>query len=174
MCSDGDERPDDLDRRCFLAAIAGTAGLVVGGGVAGVIGTGETAPGDTDPLTPDRSLAGTAGDGEGARPSGTFTAVVDRFEDDLAVLVLERNGETAGELVTGAETLPEDGRHVDAVLGVTLSEGELVAVEDRPAATEDRRERAQRRFDRLSQPPPVSTRREASVWPLAPDDYKFS
>lgn len=169
MCPDHDDRTDDLDRRRFLAATAGTAGLVGGIGVASAIGAREAALADTDPLTSDRSdrsLAGTANDSERTRPSGTFTAVVDRFEGDRAVLVLERNGETAGEFVTDAGTLPDDGRHVDAVLEVTLREGELVAVEDRPAETEARGERAQRRFDRLSRRPPRDgTRRETSVCP---------
>jgi len=30
--------------------------------------------------------------------NGTYTAVVDRFEEDLAVLLLEEDGETVGEI----------------------------------------------------------------------------
>jgi len=69
------------------------------------------------------------------------------------VLVLERDGETAGELVTDAGDLPDDGRHADAVLEVTLCEGRVVSVEYDPAATEARAESAQRRFERLSRRP---------------------
>lgn len=152
MCPDHDERTDDLDRRRFLEATAGTAGLVGGVGIGSAIGARETVSADADAPTPDRSLAGTAGDSEGAPPNGTFTAVIDRFEDDRAVLVLERDGETAGELVIDAERLPDDGRKVDAVFEVVLSEGAPTDVAFRPERTEHRAESAQRRFDRLSRP----------------------
>ncbi|SFR96744.1 Protein of unknown function [Halomicrobium zhouii] len=85
---------------------------------------------------------------------GTYTAVVDRFEADLAVLLLEDDGETVGEVVVDEEALPEDGRHVDAVLAVELDDDELVGVTYEEAETEDRSEQAQSRFDSLSQRPP--------------------
>jgi hypothetical protein len=85
---------------------------------------------------------------------GTYTAVVDRFEDDLAVLLLEDDGETVGEVAVDAGRLPEDGRHVDAVLVVELADGDLVDVTYDAAETVDRAEAAQSRFDELSGRPP--------------------
>lgn len=138
--------PDDLTRRRFLAATAATAGVAGGAIVTGGAGVLDDGARDRD-----RRRHPTAGS-ESAPPNGTVTAVVDRFEDDRAVLVLERDGETAGQLVIDAERLPEDGRTVDAVLEVVLSEGAPTDVAFRPERTEHRAERAQRRFDRLSRP----------------------
>lgn len=87
---------------------------------------------------------------------GEYTAVVDRFEEDQAVLLLEADGETVDEIVVGATALPEDGRHANAVLDVEVVDGELVAVTYREEETETRSEKAQRRFDELSQRPPDS------------------
>jgi hypothetical protein len=86
---------------------------------------------------------------------GTYTAVLDRFEtgaDDerLAVLMLEADGETVGDLVVGAADLPGDARHADAVLEVDVADGALASATYRPAETEERAEAAQDRFDRLS------------------------
>jgi len=85
---------------------------------------------------------------------GTYTAVVDRFEDDLAVLLLEDDGETVGEVAVDAGRLPEVGRHADAVLVVELADGELVDAAYDAAETTDRAEAAQSRFDELSRRPP--------------------
>ena len=85
---------------------------------------------------------------------GTYTAVVDRFEGDLAVLLLEAGGETVAERVLDRERLPEAARHVDAILTVELDNGDVEDVSYEPAATEERAEDAQRRFDRLSRRPP--------------------
>lgn len=85
---------------------------------------------------------------------GTYTAVVDRFEDDLAVLLLEADGETVDELVVDRETLPEAGQSVDAVLEVTVDDGALVAVTYDDEKTDTRANEAQSRFDALSQRPP--------------------
>ena len=93
---------------------------------------------------------------------GTYTAVVDRFEADLAVLLLEDDGETVCEVVVDEEELPADGRHVDAVLAVELEDDEVVDVTYEEAATEDRSERAQSRFDSLSQRPPSEDDEEDS------------
>jgi len=86
---------------------------------------------------------------------GTYTAVVDRFEGDLAVLLLEADGETVDEIVLDGDELPEGGRHVDAVLTVTLVDGEAQEIAYEVDQTETRSERAQRRFDSLSQRPPT-------------------
>ncbi|WP_226021914.1 DUF3006 domain-containing protein [Halomicrobium salinisoli] len=87
---------------------------------------------------------------------GTYTAVVDRFEEGLAVLLLEADGEMVDELVLDAESLPEAGRHADGVLTVELRDETVVDITYEAQETTDRSERAQRRFDELSQrPPPV-------------------
>ena len=85
---------------------------------------------------------------------GTYTAVVDRFEEELAVLLLEADGETVRELVVEQGILPEEGRHVDAVLDVKLVDGKLVDSTYKDAETVERSEDVQRRFDDLSQRPP--------------------
>lgn len=86
---------------------------------------------------------------------GTYTAVVDRFEEELAVLLLEADDETVGEVVVDQERLPEDGRHVDAVLQVELEDDELVDATYEEAETTARSKEAQSRFDSLSQRPPT-------------------
>lgn len=85
---------------------------------------------------------------------GDYTAVLDRFEGELAVLVLERDGESVDELAVDASTLLETALGQDAVLNVTIEDGELSTAAFQPAETERRREDAQNRFDRLSQRPP--------------------
>lgn len=87
-------------------------------------------------------------------PNGTYTAVVDRFEGDLAVLLLEAGGEAVAERVLDRERLPEAARHVDAVLTVELDDGDVASITYEDAATESRAENAQRRFDELSRRPP--------------------
>lgn len=84
---------------------------------------------------------------------GTYMAVVDRFEEKLAVLLLEEGGDTVGEVVVDQERLPEEGRHVDAVLEVELEDDDLVNVAYEKEETADRSEQAQSRFDSLSQRP---------------------
>src|SRR6056297_1247413 len=85
---------------------------------------------------------------------GTYTAVVDRFEGDQAVLLLEDDGETVGERVLDRGRLPADGGHVDAVLRVELQDGDVVDASYDPDETTNRSERARRRFDDLSSRPP--------------------
>ncbi len=83
-----------------------------------------------------------------------YVAVVDRFEGDEAVLLLERNGETVGDLVVSCEDLPSDARTQDAVLFVEIDDdAHLVDARFDPEATERRAERTQSRFDRLAQRP---------------------
>lgn len=84
-----------------------------------------------------------------------FTGVIDRFEDDLAVILLEACGEVIDEVVLDRAELPSDAAHADAVLTVTLSnDGEIAALEYDATETVDRKERAQSRFDRLAERPP--------------------
>ena len=88
-------------------------------------------------------------------PDGKYTAVVDRLEETLAVLEVTADDELY-ELVVDEETLPVDGRHSDAVLEITVRDGDVVAVVHDAEATDERQERAQDRFDNLSKRPPHS------------------
>lgn len=83
---------------------------------------------------------------------GTYTAVVDRFEDDLAVLVLELD-DGADELVVDRSRVPDDAGQ-DAVLQVVLEDGALADATYDSEETERRREAVQDRFDRLARRPP--------------------
>ncbi|SEP10425.1 Protein of unknown function [Halogranum amylolyticum] len=83
-----------------------------------------------------------------------FTGVIDRFEDDLAVILLEANGEVVDELVLEREAIPTEAAHPDAVLEVTLVDGEVTDLSYDATETTDRKNRAQSRFDRLAERPP--------------------
>lgn len=83
-----------------------------------------------------------------------YTGVIDRFEDDLAVILLEADGDVVDELILDREDLPEDAAHVNAILEVTLEDGELTDLVYDAAETENRKDRAQSRFDRLAERPP--------------------
>jgi len=85
---------------------------------------------------------------------GVYTAVVDRFEDDLAVLLLEDDDETVAEIIIDRKRLPDDGQHVDAVLCIELEDDEVVTITYDADETVDRSEEIQQRFDDLSQRPP--------------------
>ncbi len=85
---------------------------------------------------------------------GTYTAVVDAIEDGLATVFVEDDGEEVGDAVLEASALPEAGRHADAILSVTVVDGEAVAWTYEPETTATRQETAQDRFNRLSQRPP--------------------
>ncbi len=101
-------------------------------------------------------------------PDDTYTAVVDRVEDGLATLELtaaadaDETDDSGGserrrerhELVVDPETLPPDARRADAVLRVTVRDGDLADATYDETETEDRAESAQDRFDRLSKRPP--------------------
>jgi len=80
---------------------------------------------------------------------GEYTAVVDRFEDDLAVLEVTTPDDLR-ELVVERHELPEDARHQDAVLTVTVESHEFVDAVYDEAETATRAESAQDRFDQLS------------------------
>ncbi len=86
--------------------------------------------------------------------NGTYTGVVDRFEDDSAVLLLERDGDVVGQATLPRDSLPEAANHADAVLTVTVEDNAVERLEYRPDETNHRRENAQDRFDRLSERPP--------------------
>jgi hypothetical protein len=83
-------------------------------------------------------------------PDGEYRAVLDRIEDGLATLLLEDDEETVGSVLLTPERLPEDARHADAILTVTVEDGRLVDAGYRASETERRHERMQSRFDRLA------------------------
>ncbi len=79
-----------------------------------------------------------------------YTAVLDRFEGDDAVLLLEEDGEAVDDLVVPRSDLPGRARHQDAVFTVHVDDGRLVSIRYRPHGTRSREEGAQSRFDRLA------------------------
>lgn len=87
---------------------------------------------------------------------GDYTAVVDRFEDDLAVLLLERDGELVDDIAVPQSELPESARHQDAVLDISVENGAIQQATYKTEETAERAKRAQSRFDRLSQRPSES------------------
>jgi hypothetical protein len=86
-------------------------------------------------------------------PNGIYTAVLDRFEDDLAALEVEGEDERY-ELTVPTAALPEEGQAVDAVLIIEVEDDKLIDAVYKPAETEDQKEFAQSRYDRLSKRPP--------------------
>ena len=78
-----------------------------------------------------------------------FTGVIDRFEEELAVILLEADGDVVDEIVLDRSELPAEAAHSDAILEVTLTDGEVTELSYNPDETTDRKERAQSRFDRL-------------------------
>ena len=81
--------------------------------------------------------------------TGTYTAVIDSIEDGLATVFFEQDGEEVGDVIMAASVLPEDGRHADAILSVSVDSTAVEWIYD-PQTTEARKEAAQDRFDRLS------------------------
>lgn len=86
-------------------------------------------------------------------PDGTYTAVVDRFENSDPVLEVSGDGERY-ELAVEQQALPQPARHVDAVLEIEVIDGELTGADYKPDESEERLDDAQSRFDRLSKRPP--------------------
>lgn len=87
-------------------------------------------------------------------PTHHYTGVLDRFEEDLAVILLEDDGEVVDEVVLDRSELPADAAHQDAVLDVTVTDGEVADLVYEAAKTAERTEQAQSRFDRLAERPP--------------------
>jgi hypothetical protein len=83
---------------------------------------------------------------------GRYTGVVDRIEEGVAVVIVEFEGRPVEEFHLGSEDLPE-GVTGGSVCRVTLSDGEVDGIDADPTATDERRESARRRFDRLSRRP---------------------
>ncbi len=83
---------------------------------------------------------------------GTYTAVIDRFEADQAVLLVENEEDSPHvELVVDRGMLPEAGKHVDAVLTVELKAGELHDTIYEEVETEKRTKQVRDRFSKLSE-----------------------
>ncbi|WP_148412922.1 DUF3006 domain-containing protein [Haloferax sp. KTX1] len=89
-------------------------------------------------------------------PDGTYTATVDRFEDDRAVLLVEADGQDIDQLVVDRDELPWRARTQNAVLTITVADGAYDGGRYEPDETEARTEAAQSRFDRLSRRPPAA------------------
>lgn len=83
---------------------------------------------------------------------GTYTATVDRIEEGVAVCLLEDDGEVVDERHLDQERLPDDCDE-GAVLELTVRADRIEELSFDPEPTRERRERAQRRFDRLSRRP---------------------
>lgn len=80
----------------------------------------------------------------------THTAVIDRIEEGIAVLIFDGEDPAPDGLDIDVADIPDEAAHEGAVLAVTLSDGSVEKIESRPDDEENRRERAQDRFDRLS------------------------
>lgn len=61
--------------------------------------------------------------------AGRYTAVVDRIDRGVAVLVLREDGDPLGEFAVPPDDLPGSARHPEAVLTVEVAAGRLVAFE---------------------------------------------
>lgn len=88
---------------------------------------------------------------------GRYRAVLDRFEDDVAVLLIEndRGDEVIDEVRIDRDDLPT-GVEEGAVLTASFEEGTLRHLVFEPAETERRRSELAERFDRLAERPPGS------------------
>lgn len=86
---------------------------------------------------------------------GTYTATVDRIEEGIAVCLLEDDGEVVDERSLPRRRLPDDCGE-GAVLELTVRADRIEELSFDPERTRDRRERTQRRFDRLSRRPDAS------------------
>lgn len=87
-------------------------------------------------------------------PDGTYTAVIDSVEDGYATVFFERDGDEVGNAVIDAAQFPTDAQHADAILSVTLRDGDIEEAVYEPEETAERSSAAQDRFDRLSKRPP--------------------
>jgi len=66
----------------------------------------------------------------------------------------EQDGTDVGDSLLDPSQLPADGRHADAIFTIVVQDGALVDATVDAEATQQRRESAQDRFDRLSSRPP--------------------
>lgn len=149
---------DPIDR--LGSALGASDGHVGGGGRAGEAGARPDGW-DRGPGEPARVAVASADttdcDGASSRtdavPDGTHTAVLDRIEDDLAVLEVSGDANSTHELVVEVRSLPADGRHPNAVFEVRVTDGELRDATYDASRSEARFEEAQDRFDGLASKP---------------------
>jgi hypothetical protein len=83
---------------------------------------------------------------------GTYVATVDRVEGELAVVLVEEDGDVIGEVTQPLGDLPP-GVEPGSVLEIRLDDGDLVEVTEDPEETRARKENARNRFDKLSRRP---------------------
>jgi len=81
---------------------------------------------------------------------GQYIAVLDRFEEELAVLLVEDDEDIITDYHLDKAALPEDGRHQDAIFHLQFDHGDLEELSYDQSLTESRKKEAQDRFDRLS------------------------
>jgi hypothetical protein len=94
---------------------------------------------------------------------GWYTAVLDRTEAELAVLVLEDGADAVGDLMVPLDELPCEARVSDSVLRVRVEAGEFVDARFDADRTASRRDRARRRFARLSRRLPAPDDEESDT-----------
>ncbi|GAB3686340.1 hypothetical protein GCM10028857_18240 [Salinarchaeum chitinilyticum] len=110
----------------------------------------ETEPGDADQDHGGDSPADDTATDDG--DPGTRTAVVDRIENETAVVLFE---DGSGTETVPAAVLPEAAREEGMVLDVPDGTSLALATVDH-AETAERREEAQDQFDELAEQPPDS------------------
>ena len=86
--------------------------------------------------------------------SRQLTGVIDRFEGDLAVVLLEEDGDVVDEMAIERDELPEHAAHTNAVLSVTLAGDTVLDVSYDEEETMQREQDVRERFDRLAERPP--------------------
>lgn len=85
--------------------------------------------------------------------NGIYTGVIDRIVDGkTAVILLEEDDETIGEVTVDAEEIPNEYRYESALLEVKIADGELVETAHRSKEERERRERVKEKLDRLGEP----------------------
>ena len=85
---------------------------------------------------------------------GRYTAVLDRIEEGLAVVLIEEGGDVIDERAIPVDRVPDPAQHDGAVLDVEIQDGRLRGISYDDERTEERRRRLQDRFDRLAERPP--------------------
>ena len=83
-------------------------------------------------------------------PTHHTTAVVDRFVDDQAVLLLE--DDETDELIVPVTELPKQAREDGGVLTVVIEDEEVRSITYNAEATNERRQQIQNKLDQLSRP----------------------
>lgn len=87
------------------------------------------------------------------RSDGTYQAVLDRVEDDLAVFLVEDEGT---QLEYSLAELSEYDVEISEgdIVEVAIQDGELIAITPDVQETQSRRDRMRDKFDRLAERPP--------------------